>query len=243
DRLTFALPALLAQPLALRRRLLRRALARLTMYKRSLEAAHVVALDDLLAHGATGARLDLPGRVRIGILYDRVECVRSGDVDQPSAAAAPAETGDAPPLAVPGIVVRPARGGRARAWRIERPAGLEPDDPAPPTALPPLVGAGTRADIGRAELRVYLDADLAGEALAVRTWRPGDRFQPLGMRQTKKLQDYFADAKLPRELRHRLPLVVGRDYILWVGGQRIDERVRLTLATRHILVLQLEALE
>jgi tRNA(Ile)-lysidine synthase len=248
---TFALPALQAQPLALRHRLLRRVVARLTGHKYSLAAAHIAALDGLLAGGVTGARLDLPGQVRIGIAYGRVECVRASAHGQlaPATPAAPATVttphdalSAALPLAVPGAVELPVVGWRVRAWRIERPAGLEAGDPTPPAALPPLVGAGTRADIGRAELRVYLDADAAGEMLTVRTWRPGDRFQPLGMRQTKKLQDYFADAKVPRELRHRLPLVVGRSHILWIGGQRIDERVRLTLATRHILVLQLEPL-
>jgi len=37
------------------------------------------------------------------------------------------------------------------------------------------------------------DADALGEGLFVRTWENGDRFQPLGMSETKKLQDFFVD--------------------------------------------------
>jgi tRNA(Ile)-lysidine synthase len=90
---------------------------------------------------------------------------------------------------------------------------------------------------------VYLDADVAGSELLVRTWRPGDRFRPLGMGHEKKLQDYFADAKVPRALRGRIPLVLNGSHLLWVGGQRIDDRARLTPSTRRVLVLQIEPLE
>src|SRR5262249_31974479 len=60
DRVTFARPALLAQPSPLRRRVLRRAVARLTGGEHGLEAVHSFALDKLLARGGSGARLDLP---------------------------------------------------------------------------------------------------------------------------------------------------------------------------------------
>src|SRR5262249_8743442 len=96
---------------------------------------------------------------------------------------------------------------------------------------------------GRAETRVYLDADVAGDALLVRAWRPGDRFRPLGMAQGKKLQDYFADAKGPRGPRGRVPLGCNKRHLVGVGGQRIDDRARLTAAARRVLALQIEPLE
>jgi len=159
-------------------------------------------------------------------------------------------------LPIPGAIDIPALGWRLRTARIERPAGLEGDAPTPTDditsdasglpavpALPPLAQAGTAAQLPRAELRVYLDADLVGPGpLVVRTWRPGDRFMPLGMEHEKKLQDYFADARVPRALRSQLPIVVGPAHILWIATQRIDQRARLTLATRHILALQCEPL-
>ena len=37
----------------------------------------------------------------------------------------------------------------------------------------------------------------------------------------KKLQDYFGDAKAPRNLRVRLPLVFNADHLVWVAGLRI----------------------
>ncbi|HKT37633.1 MAG TPA: tRNA lysidine(34) synthetase TilS, partial [Ktedonobacterales bacterium] len=108
--------------------------------------------------------------------------------------------------------------------------------------LPSLSFADRPAEVGRAESRVYLDASAIGETLTVRTWQPGDRFRPLGMRGEKKLQDYFADAKVPREVRGRLPLVFNANHLIWVAGLRLDDRARLTETTEAVVVLQIEPL-
>ena len=83
-----------------------------------------------------------------------------------------------------------------------------------------------------------LDADRAGDELRVRWRRDGDRFQPLGGPGTKKLQDFFVDAKVTAAERRRTPLVVGAAGILWVVGHRIDERVRVTDNTTRMLLLK-----
>ena len=80
-----------------------------------------------------------------------------------------------------------------------------------------------------------LDADLAGQDLYVRRWELGDRFIPLGMDGRKKLQDFFVDAKVPRDQRGSIPLVVSGGQIAWVVGFRVDERFKVTDSTRRIL--------
>jgi len=86
--------------------------------------------------------------------------------------------------------------------------------------------------------------DLAkvGRELTVRRRRPGDRFQPLGMSQTKKLQDFMVDSRIPRPWRDRVPLVCSPKQILWVVGWRIDDRVKATENTKEILCLRFERL-
>ena len=61
------------------------------------------------------------------------------------------------------------------------------------------------------------------DELTVRTWRPGDRIQPLGMRGQKKLQDLFTDLRVPRRWRGRVPLLESARGIAWVVGHRIAE--------------------
>lgn len=88
-----------------------------------------------------------------------------------------------------------------------------------------------------------IDADAAGRLLHVRWKRDGDRFHPLGGPGFKKLQDFFVDARVPAWQRSRIPLVVANDRIVWVVGQRIDERVRITSNTRRFLLLRAQMQE
>jgi tRNA(Ile)-lysidine synthase len=82
------------------------------------------------------------------------------------------------------------------------------------------------------------DADALGPRPFIRTWRPGDRFQPLGMQGEKKLQDFFVDEKVPRAERHRVPLLCATDgRIAWVVGYRLTEPFKVTPATKRVLRL------
>ena len=66
-------------------------------------------------------------------------------------------------------------------------------------------------------------SDLAPE-LTVRAWRDGDRMRPAGLGGSKSLQDLFTDQKVPRALRHTLPVVESDGSIVWVAGVAVDER-------------------
>jgi len=61
------------------------------------------------------------------------------------------------------------------------------------------------------------DADALPPALEVRSVRPGDRIHVLGV-GTRKVQDVLVDAKVPRETRASVPLLVGDGRVLWVAG-------------------------
>ncbi len=86
----------------------------------------------------------------------------------------------------------------------------------------------------------YFDLDRAGDRLVVRPRQRGDRFQPLGMSQPKKLGEFMIDAKIPHAWRQRIPIVCSPRHILWVVGWRIDDRVKVTENTKQILCLKFE---
>jgi len=73
--------------------------------------------------------------------------------------------------------------------------------------------------LGRLPARVYVDAKkLSPEAIiALRPWRAGDRMA-VGKGRTKKVQDLLTDARIPRPLRSRLPILAQGASILWVAG-------------------------
>jgi len=66
--------------------------------------------------------------------------------------------------------------------------------------------------------RVYVDLATVGSPLSVRTWRPGDRFVPLGMKGHKRLKRLFSDLQLEKEERLRTPLLLAGETLLWVAG-------------------------
>ncbi len=89
----------------------------------------------------------------------------------------------------------------------------------------------------------WMDADRVNWPLTTRWWQPGDRFQPLGLAGSKKLQDYFTDCRISRSRRGRIPLLCDRLKICWIMGQRLDHRVRITPETKQILVAEYQPSE
>jgi tRNA(Ile)-lysidine synthase len=81
------------------------------------------------------------------------------------------------------------------------------------------------------------DADRVGGRITLRHWRPGDRFQPIGLKSPVKLQDLFTNRKIPRARRRELMVAAAENHeIFWVEGLRISENFKLTPQTRRRLV-------
>lgn len=86
-----------------------------------------------------------------------------------------------------------------------------------------------------------LDAEKASFPLYVRNWKKGDQFYPFGMRGRKKLSDFWIDQKIPRPQRKRIPLVFKNEELIWIGGYRIDDRYKVTGATKKVLRIELKS--
>ena len=84
----------------------------------------------------------------------------------------------------------------------------------------------------------YLDYDMLQEPLFLRKKKGGDRFQPSGMKGSKKIKDFFIDLKIPLEERDKVPLLISKDKVAWVVGHRVDERFKIQKSTRRILKIK-----
>ncbi|HVP07503.1 MAG TPA: tRNA lysidine(34) synthetase TilS [Candidatus Acidoferrum sp.] len=80
----------------------------------------------------------------------------------------------------------------------------------------------------RRSLTVTLDAERIALPLVVRNLESGDRFQPLGMRGTKKIGDYLTDRKVLLVYRDEIPVVCDQNGIVWLVGYEIADRVKIT---------------
>jgi tRNA(Ile)-lysidine synthase len=85
--------------------------------------------------------------------------------------------------------------------------------------------------------RATLDAGALGEELLVRAWSDGDRMRPLGLGGSKTLQDLFTDQRVPRSMRHSLPVVESAGRVAWVAGVAVSEEFKLTEATSDVAIL------
>ena len=89
------------------------------------------------------------------------------------------------------------------------------------------------------EPEAWFDFDKLEPPLYLRTREKGDRFHPLGMKGSKKVKDFFIDLKIPLEQRERIPLLMGKDKVVWIVGYRIDQRFKVDKDTRAILEVKI----
>jgi tRNA(Ile)-lysidine synthase len=190
-----------------------------------LLAKHIFQLEQLTASANYGAQLHLPAHLVAELRTAALVLRKRPYGGQRPVPLIPVQ------LPVPGECVLPALGWRLRTSLLD----------SPPASLGIKRAAKTESTYPL-ESTVYLDAQAAGSSLRVRTWRSGDRFRPLGMESEKKLHDYFIDARVPRELRHQIPLVENADHLVWIAGLRLDDRVRITAKTERILIIRIEPL-
>jgi tRNA(Ile)-lysidine synthase len=141
------------------------------------------------------------------------------------------------------MVVIQKRGDRSRAFEGFELALSIPGAVTAPWGGWELAAEGplpSSLEAGGSETKVAVDAETVSRQLNVRSRRPGDRLQPLGMTGRKKLQDVLVDRKVPREERDCVPIVTDQaGRIIWVAGHVLDEGFRVTPRTTTVVMLTL----
>lgn len=93
-------------------------------------------------------------------------------------------------------------------------------------------------EIPRSADTACLDADKVKETLHCRSIQEGDRFRPFGMRGTKLVSDYLTDRKRSRIEKMATCVVCDGSQIVWLIGERPDDRYAITPNTRNILLIK-----
>ena len=108
------------------------------------------------------------------------------------------------------------------------------------TAFP--MNAVIKKQFGRSREVEYIDLDKIKGSLILRNWKNGDCFRPLGMNGLKKLSDFFIDQKILLTKKKQIPIlcekIKTKEKIVWVCGQRLDDRYKVESSTHHILKLE-----
>jgi tRNA(Ile)-lysidine synthase len=83
-----------------------------------------------------------------------------------------------------------------------------------------------------------IDSEKVTFPLTIRRWKPGDFFYPLGMKNKKKLSDYFINSKYSIIEKENKLILESGGKIVWIIGDRIDNRFRITRSTRKALIIK-----
>lgn len=96
--------------------------------------------------------------------------------------------------------------------------------------------------LSRSSDTACLDADKIAFPLTLRPAAEGDRFVPFGMKGTKLVSDYLTDRKYSLfRKRRQLVLTDASGRIVWLVGERPDNRFRITEESRRALVMTIKS--
>ncbi|MEI6168242.1 MAG: tRNA lysidine(34) synthetase TilS, partial [bacterium] len=198
DEKTISRRLLGSHPLAARRRVIRLWLFGQGVPEEGLAFDAVSRVDRLLGRSAGSGTVELTGGWNVRRHYDDLR------VESPEKASTqPVRV----KLKAPGKTVIP---GWGLTITVTQGPGLVKEKGGEPGTLP-----------ARATLNA---AVWAKRGLWVRSWKPGDRMIPFGMTGSQKIQDILVNAKIPRSVRQRVPVVECEGEIIWIPGYRIAAR-------------------
>jgi tRNA(Ile)-lysidine synthase len=159
-----------------------------------------------LRHSPPSFLLELPGGIQVEKRYDRVR-LKKGKIKF-----------------VPPFEVEVSASGRTLIEELGKEVWVEEFN-----------GQLNPGDLAQSPEVVFLDYQRLQFPLRMRNFRPGDRFQPLGVKGEQKLKEFFIDHKIPRFERPGIPLLISEDRVVWVVGHRISEGVKVTEQTNRVL--------
>jgi tRNA(Ile)-lysidine synthase len=98
-----------------------------------------------------------------------------------------------------------------------------------------LIGKPTLREMKEEPRKAFMDYERMNPPLILRNAVPGERIDLFGSGGKKKLKEYFIDQKIPMPFRKQIPLLVDSQSVVWIAGERISERVRVTEQTKRVL--------
>lgn len=214
---------------AMQRRVIKSILESRSQEQNGINQAHVSAVVGFVRDGHVGQQLSLPFATEVLRQYDRFIFRKKG---QRRSKEGILQNHDAPD----DLVLDNHYTGKFEYTIKSIPAEIEIKETG--TRLRLTKTEPTSHDLKTRDI-TYLDYEKFRLPLIIRNIRPGDRFYPLGMAGTKKVKSFFIDKKIPREIRHGIPLLVDRENILWIADLAISDMAKVTPATRICLKIEI----
>ncbi len=220
DAFVFDLQGWRAQPLAIRRTIIRRAAYKLRHTLRDVDFGHIEHAVRVAQEGQTGAEATLPRNLRLTVGYTTLTI---GDQE---ALHLPPEQ----PWLNPGTRIQVPVPGEVEllgGWHLHTQWASHWNLDVITENTNPFVA--------------WLDAEALGDQPLLRTRQTGDRLHPQGLGGSEvRLSDFLINVKLPQPWRDYLPLLEADGRILWVAGVRLSEEALVRPETQRVVYLRFQ---
>jgi tRNA(Ile)-lysidine synthase len=197
--------AVLREPKALQRRILRHWIGRTRGHLRGLEFVHIDELLRLIKEGPSQGRMSIPGGWELVREYETLKLAKASRSLKRICYTYELSIGTVLPI--------PEAGIQLYSEQVDSSFGPMPTGP----------------------MEALFDLEALPRRLVVRNFRPGDRFEPFGMSGHKKVKHLFIDKKVPLSVRASLPLLATGAEVLWIPGYGRSDIARLTDKTTSVL--------
>ena len=96
---------------------------------------------------------------------------------------------------------------------------------------------GTEFKFSTSSRTEFIAGDKLNDNFIIRKWKDGDRFYPLGMKNSKKVSDFLSEQKIESHKKKEQLVLTNSGKIVWVVGIRIDNRYKITKKTKKVVEL------
>lgn len=217
--------------IAAQRRIIRKAIAEIKGNLRRITFSHIESVISLLNSGNAFGYIDLPDRIWIKRDGDTISFSREKRLLRDLYK----KLSDENKLSFEYRILKPEAGFKAEIFPrslLIKELGLNMEfSKIDIENLPDIHHAGHNV--------AFFDMDKLSFPLVLRNFRPGDKFQPLGMSGTQKVKKYFINNKVARAQRTKCLILLSQDKIMWVVGYRIDDYFKVKQSARNILKVEL----
>jgi len=225
-RIVLSVPRLMDLPVAPLRRVVRRAIQQVKGNLRRIAFSHVDAVIRLVLRGRADGCLDLPDRVRISRDMDQLIITKENSPLRQT----PRKKDTTPGLDY-AYTISASQIAHGNAIYLHEIRTL-------------VKFTRTSADDFHNRPKsdgnvAFFDWDRIQFPLTIRNHRAGDWFTPLGMTGGQTVQSFFNNNKIPPALRAKTPIFFSGETVIWVGGFRIADPVKVAASTRNVLVAEL----
>ncbi len=220
NALTLDRKALAGLHIALRRRIYRAAIAAVKGNSRKISWPHIESIDRITMAADAPKFLDLPAQIRV-LFHNRSLIVKQETSPLREHPPSVSDT-DSPRF----------------AYRLDGPGTIKIMETGGTVKMSQTMVTDQEMLTGSGPNTAFFDKKNVCFPITIRSIRPGDRFMPLGMQGTKKVNTFLADSKVPRMERAAIPVLVSMDSIVWVAGKRIDHRARVRSTGIEVLTAE-----